>query len=66
MTLKYFSGRVWWVGGVEKMMLKLTSASTKVGVESKAELGNNKTLPSRHTKQGNNFLCLIAINYITL
>ena len=35
MTLKW----VGWVGGVEKLILKLTSASTKVGVEAKAELG---------------------------
>ena len=29
-----------WVGGVEKLILKLTSASTEVGVEGRAELGN--------------------------
>ena len=28
------------VGGVEKLILKLTSASTGVGVEARAELGN--------------------------
>ena len=33
MTLKYFSG----VGGLEKLILKLTSASTKVGDEARAE-----------------------------
>ena len=27
--------------GVEKLILKLTSASTKVGVEARAELGKN-------------------------
>ena len=31
------------VGGVEKLILKLTSASTKVGVEARAELGNYHT-----------------------
>ena len=30
-----------WVGGVEKLILKLTSASTGVEVEAWAELGNN-------------------------
>ena len=29
-----------WVRGVEKLILKLTSASTGVGVEARAELGN--------------------------
>ena len=29
-----------WVGGVEKLILKQTSASTGVGVEAWAELGN--------------------------
>ena len=29
-----------WVGGVEKLILKLTSASTGVEVEARAELGN--------------------------
>ena len=29
-----------WAGGVEKLILKLTSASTGVGVEARAELGN--------------------------
>ena len=33
-------GREGWVGGVEKLILKLTSASTGVGVEARAELGN--------------------------
>ena len=28
------------MGGVEKLILKLTSASTKVEVEARAELGN--------------------------
>ena len=28
-----------WVGGAEKLTLKLTSASTEVGVEARAELG---------------------------
>ena len=28
------------MGGVEKLKLKLTSASTRVGVEARAELGN--------------------------
>ena len=32
-----------WMGGVEKLILKLTSASTKVGVEARAELGKKKT-----------------------
>ena len=47
MGLNYFFGRVgWggvggWVGGVEKLILKLTSASTGVGVEARAELGKN-------------------------
>ena len=41
MTLKYFSGWVGWVCGVEKLMLKLTSASTKVEVKARAELGKN-------------------------
>ena len=36
----YFFGRVGLVGGVEKPILKLTSASTGVGVEARAELGN--------------------------
>ena len=36
MILKYFSGRV---GDVEKLILKLTSASTKVGVKARAKLG---------------------------
>ena len=31
------------VGGVEKLILKLTSASTGVGVEARAELGNNNS-----------------------
>ena len=31
----------WWVGGVEKLILKLTSASTGVEDEAWAELGNN-------------------------
>ena len=31
-----------WVGGVEKLILKLTSASTGVEVEARAELGNYK------------------------
>ena len=42
MTLKYFFGLVGGVGEVgevEKLILKLTSASTKVGVETRAELG---------------------------
>ena len=30
------------MGGVEKLILKLTSASTRVGVEAGAELGNNQ------------------------
>ena len=30
-----------WVCGVEKLILKLTSASTEVGVEARAELGKN-------------------------
>ena len=30
-----------WVGGVEKLILKQTSASTGVGVEAWAELGND-------------------------
>ena len=29
-----------WLGGVEKLILKLTSASTGVRVEARAELGN--------------------------
>ena len=33
------SGGVGWVGGVEKLILKLTSASNGVGVEARAELG---------------------------
>ena len=41
MTLKYFSSRV---GGVEKSILKLTSASTKVGVETRAKLGKIMTM----------------------
>ena len=32
------------VGGVEKLILKLTSASTKVGVEARAELGKNQLI----------------------
>ena len=35
------SGWVDGVGGLEKLMLKVTSASTDVGVEAWAELGNN-------------------------
>ena len=31
------------MGGVEKLMLKLTSASARVGVEARAELGKNRT-----------------------
>ena len=38
MGLNYFFGGV---GGVEKLILKLTSASTGVEVEAWAELGNN-------------------------
>ena len=44
MGLNYFFGRVGWVGGVEKLILKLTSASTGVGVEAWAELGNKTFL----------------------
>ena len=42
MGLKYFFGG--WVGGVEKLILKLTSASTGVGVEARAELGNKSSV----------------------
>ena len=43
MGLNYFFGRVGWVGGVEKLILKLTSASTGVGVEARAELGKKNS-----------------------
>ena len=33
-------GLVGGLGGLEKLILKLTSASTEVGVEARAELGN--------------------------
>ena len=42
MGLNYFFGRVGWVGGVKKLILKLTSASTGVRVEARAELGNKE------------------------
>ena len=34
------------MGGVEKLILKLTSASTGVGVEARAELGKNSLCTS--------------------
>ena len=52
MGLNYFFGRVGWggwggwvdgVGGVEKRILKLTSVSTGVGVEARAELDKNNS-----------------------
>ena len=33
-----------WVGGVDKLRIKLSQLSTKVEVEVEAELGNNKKL----------------------
>ena len=38
--ISFFLVWVGWVGGVEKLILKLTLASTGVGVEARAELGN--------------------------
>ena len=43
-----------WVGGVEKLILKQTSASTGVGVEAWAELGKKRVLDKRKEDERKN------------
>ena len=54
------------MGGVEKLILKLTSASTGVGVEARAELGNKQVQTGSiitdctPTHTLNNCICLFS------
>ena len=46
------------VGGVEKLILKLTSPSTVVGVEARAELGNYQV----SSTQNNNIYLILSLS----